>query len=181
MEKTERSIALLKNGNQKEISVIYTHNRDSFIRFASRYPIDNEDIIDIYQDAFVALYENAKKGLLDNLQSSINTYLLGIGKYMIYRKLKNDKKMGFDEAQLPDDLNWDFFEEEQGSAEIQLLQKAWGRLGEKCKKILTLFYYEEKKMDEIMEMLKYANKDVLKSQKSRCLKQLKELTTTKNG
>lgn len=31
-----------------------------------------------------------------------------------------------------------------------------------------------------METLAYTNKDVLKSQKSRCLKQLKDLTTSKN-
>jgi DNA-directed RNA polymerase specialized sigma subunit len=40
---------------------------------------------------------------------------------------------------------------------------------------LQLFYYEEKKLDEIQEQLGYTSKDVLKSQKSRCLKQLKEL------
>jgi DNA-directed RNA polymerase specialized sigma subunit len=50
------------------------------------------------------------------------------------------------------------------------------KLGEQCQKVLTLFYYEEKKLDEIQSLLGYTNKDVLKSQKSRCLKQLKDLT-----
>lgn len=34
----------------------------------------------------------------------------------------------------------------------------------------------KKKLDEIQVELGYSNKDVLKSQKSRCLKQLKDLT-----
>ena len=56
-----------------------------------------------------------------------------------------------------------------------MLQKGLNKLGDQCKKVLELFYYEEKKLDEIQSILGYTNKDVLKSQKSRCLKQLKEL------
>ena len=40
-------------------------------------------------------------------------------------------------------------------------------------------YFEEKKLDEIQTILNYSNKDVLKAQKSRCLKHLKELIHNK--
>ena len=55
-------------------------------------------------------------------------------------------------------------------------KKSFEKLGQQCRKVLQLFYYDEKKLDEIQTLLGYTNKDVLKSQKSRCLKQLKELT-----
>lgn len=178
MHKSNQLVDSLKRGDEKTIGSIYNDNRNGFILFASRYEISKEDIIDIYQDAVIVLCENAKKGLLDNLQSNISTYLYSIGKYMIFHKLKKDGKNSIKEEAILDNLDWDFYEEEQENIQVQLLQKAWNKLGEQCKKVLQLFYYEEKKLDEIMEILAYTNKDVLKSQKSRCLKQLKDLTTS---
>ncbi len=40
---------------------------------------------------------------------------------------------------------------------------------------MKVYGQSEKKLDEIQKLLQYTNKDVLKSQKSRCLKQLKDL------
>jgi DNA-directed RNA polymerase specialized sigma subunit len=59
------------------------------------------------------------------------------------------------------------------------LKKAYETLGEQCRQILNLFYFENKKLDEIQTILKYENKDVLKSQKSRCISHLKKLLNSK--
>ena len=50
-----------------------------------------------------------------------------------------------------------------------------------CQKILELFYYQEKKLGDIVNALGYDNKDVVKSQKSRCIKQLRKLIETNHG
>ncbi|WP_396177320.1 RNA polymerase sigma factor [Flavobacterium sp.] len=71
---------------------------------------------------------------------------------------------------------YDDYSEEETNLQIEMLQNGFKKLGEQCRKVLHLFYYEEKKLDEIQSLLGYTNKDVLKSQKSRCLKQLKELS-----
>lgn len=92
MYKSHQLVDSLKKGDEKTIASIYNDNRNGFVLFASRYEISKEDIIDIYQDAIIVLCENAKKGLLDNLQSNISTYLYSIGKYMIFHKLKKDGK-----------------------------------------------------------------------------------------
>ena len=49
----------------------------------------------------------------------------------------------------------------------QLIKKCLPCLGDRCKEILTLFYYEGYSLDEITEILGYSDKNVLKSQKSR--------------
>ena len=176
MNKLNNLIDLLKKNDEKAIRDFYNENKNGFILFAKRYNLDQDDIVDVYQDAIIALIENAKKGKIDNLQSSLSTYLFGIGKFMIFQKLKKEKK-----TFLTDDfLNMEYldedYDEEENNLQIKLLQKAMQKLGEQCKKVLLHFYYEEKKLDEIQESLGYSSKDVLKSQKSRCLKQLKELT-----
>ena len=133
--------------------------------FASKYNLSREDILDVYQDAFVALIENAEKGKLDGLNAELKTYLFSIGKYMIFSKLRKNKKDFVEIETLPDGLEW--AEIDENSQQISQLEDNLKKLGEQCYKILRLFYYEEKKLDEIMEMLPYQSKDVLKSQKTR--------------
>ena len=62
-----------------------------------------------------------------------------------------------------------------------LLQIYFLKLGSHCQKILELFYYQEKKLGDIVNALGYDNKDVVKSQKSRCIKQLRKLIETNHG
>ena len=88
-------IEALKNRDQTALKRIYSNNRLAFMSFAKKYPITEDDIIDIYQDAIIALRDNAVNGTIDNLKSELKTYLFSIGKYMIYDKLKQQKKMHF--------------------------------------------------------------------------------------
>ena len=175
MYKAIQLIDLLKMNDEKAIRNFYNENKNGFILFAKRYNLNNDDLIDIYQDAIIALIENAKKGKIDDLKSSVTTYLYGIGKFMIFQKLKKESKtVSIDDFEKIE-MVYDDYSEDEINLQVKMLQKGLNKLGDQCKKVLELFYYEEKKLDEIQSILSYTNKDVLKSQKSRCLKQLKEL------
>ncbi len=174
MPEPENFADLLKK-NDEAIRKLYEDNRNGFILFAKRYDLDQEDIVDIYQDAIIALCENATKGKLDNLQSTVKTYLFAIGKFMIFQKLKTiNRVLPLEDSDFIT-MEWNDYNEEKNDFQVAALQKNFSKLGQQCQKVLRFFYYEEKKLDEIQEILNYTNKDVLKSQKSRCLKQLKEL------
>lgn len=176
MNETSIVIDLLKRNDEKTIRAVYNDNKNGFILFAKRYNLCHDDLIDVYQDAIIALIENAKKGKIDDLKSSITTYLFGIGKFMIFQKLKKvGKTVAMDDFEKIEML-YDDYSEEETDLQIEMLQNGFKKLGEQCRKVLQLFYYEDKKLDEIRNLLGYTNKDVLKSQKSRCLKQLKELS-----
>lgn len=169
-------IEQLKKGDEKAIHTIYLDHKNGFLMFANKYDLSADDLLDVYQDSIIALCENAKKGTIDALESSIATYLFSIGKYMIYKKLKErNKRVSLDYDQhLPQVLE-DEYQEPFDENQTKLLQENFRKLGEQCQKVLRLFYYEEKNLDTIQIELNYTNKDVLKSQKSRCLKQLKDL------
>ena len=62
----------------------------------------------------------------------------------------------------------------------QKLLRNFNLLGEKCQEILNLFYYKSLTIDEIVQVQGYENKNVVKSQKSRCLKSLKERGNKEN-
>ena len=176
MSNTPSFIEQLKSNDDKFIRDLYNDNKNGFLLFANRYNLNHDELIDVYQDAVIALIENAKKGKIDDLKSSVSTYLFGIGKFMIFRKLKQNKKSIPNEDLEHLEFEWEDIDEAEKDKQLSLLRENFKKLGKQCQKVLTLFYYEEHNLDEIQDLLGYANKDVLKSQKSRCLKQLKELT-----
>jgi len=179
MSKEAFYIEGIKNDDHQVLKELYVNNRTSFFSFCHRFKLDKDSIADIYQEAFVALCENAKKGKIDYLKSSITTYLIGIGKLMIYQHLKKNKRLHSVEDFGEFEMEYEIYDEEQHQMEVNLLRTVFANLGDQCKKVLELFYYEEKKLEEIQSILNYSSKDVLKSQKSRCLKQLKDLVNKK--
>jgi len=171
-------IKALKNDDRSALKAVYLTNKMAFIAFAKKYDLGDDDILDIYQDAIIALRENALKGHLDRLKSTLKTYLFSIGKYMIYDRLKEKKKLYVTETfEEPDDfdelkitiIDYDF------NPRQRLLQMAFKQLGEQCQKVLSLFYFRGFTLEDIVTKLNYNNKDVVKSQKSRCLKTLKDI------
>jgi RNA polymerase sigma factor (sigma-70 family) len=157
------------------IENLYKKERKSFFAFAAQWPLSEAEIADLYQDAIIAFVENWRKGKVELVNSSATTYLYALGKYMVYRRLraKNIEITGWDEATLPNNLIWNDFEAASKEADFAAIRRGLDKLGEQCQKLLTYFYYEGKKLEEIMELMGYDKKDVVKSQKSRCLKQLK--------
>lgn len=166
-------IELLKRKDPDTIERLYLAYKSSFMAFIGKYQISPSEALDVYQDAFIALIENAEKGKLDQLKADIKTYLFSIGKFMIFAKNKKQK------AEDIISLEWEHADEweEHQETEVQLekLASALQKLGGQCYHILRMFYYENKKLDEILRLLSYESKDVLKSQKARCIRQLREL------
>ncbi|CAN0584073.1 unnamed protein product, partial [Ectocarpus sp. 12 AP-2014] len=181
MEKqSEQSLfEALKEGSELAFKKVYEDNRALFLNFARRYPLDDDEVLDAYQDTYVALYENIENGKFSELKSAISTYLISIGKYKLMERLRKKNKQTNNEFILNsiDEVDneiesFDIVYEEL-SPEQRLLKKYFETLGEKCKQILTLFYYKQYNIKEIMAAGKYNSENVVKSQKSRCLKSLK--------
>lgn len=175
----DQLIKRLQQGDNATLKKIYVDYRPDFLAFARKFSVSEDDMIDSYQDAIIALQEQALQGKLANIKSSLKTYLFGIGKYMMYEKARKNSKtlVGFthkEEQHNYDEIATDFLTE-TNNAQQQKLQVAFTKLGKKCREVLTLFYYRGYTIDEIAETLQYDNKNVVKSQKSRCLKQLKEI------
>lgn len=174
MDKESKLIAQIRSGDQKAIESIYTRYKMEFLAYSSRFSVNEEDAIDIYQDSIVTLYENILSGKLISLTSSLKTYLFAIGKYKIYNSLKV-------QVTTADFSDYQFLLEEDEEEfllleeKIERMQKAYQQLGSKCQEVVKLFYYENLSIEEIKDRLAYTSKDVVKSQKSRCIKQIKEI------
>lgn len=175
MNRESRLIEQIKSGDHKAIEGIYKRFKVDFLEFSSRFSISEEDAVDIYQDSIVVLYENILSGKLTSLSSSVKTYLFAIGKYKIYNSLKvkpTIENIDDYEYTLEEEDNDEFLLQEEN---IKKMQRAYQQLGSRCQEVIRLFYYEGQTIEEIKERLDYTTKDVVKSQKSRCIKQIRKL------
>lgn len=176
----EKHIISLIHKKPKEIQELYTSHRSAFLNFGKKYGLDYDDLVDIYQEAFIALRNHALSGKLSTVKSSLKTYLFGIGKFMIFDLLKEkNKTTALDTNTLSAYMDIESIhteiENDELTLEQQILRTHFKKLGKKCKEMLTLFYSRGLTIDEIVEFTDYANGSVVRSQKSRCLKTLKEM------
>ncbi|MFC4097652.1 RNA polymerase sigma factor [Euzebyella saccharophila] len=179
-ELVDISLDQLRKGADKDLKKIYEDNRAKFLNFARRYQLPNDDVIDIYQDAYIIFYNNIMSGKLESLNSSISTYLISIGKHLIFDRMRKNKKSvsgTYDLSRVGDaDEQVNSFELNAPvlSHEQRLLQQHFKSLGEKCQQLLTLFYYRGFTIQEIMDSENYNSENVVKAAKSRCMKTLKD-------
>lgn len=175
----QQLISQLKKRDRNALKDVYKQYKTEFFRFASRYTKADDTLEDIFQDAIIAVYENALAGKLDNLKSSLKTYLFSTGKFMLFKKFRDIKEVATDETYIFDQRETavmdDVYEDEGPNERQRKLVDNFKKLGDKCREILEMFYLQGLKLDEIMGVQGYENKNVVKSQKSRCLKTLKTL------
>lgn len=179
-------IHLIKDDDQKVITHVYVKYHDEFIRFVRKsYPqVSIENAKDAYSDSFHALCRNIKTGKLVSLTCDLKTYIFQIGKYKIVDEINRKSKSVENELiqYLPSDemLELDYFEEKDNLIKkTRLLDEVVAMLTYPCDTILKLFWFEQKRDAEIVEIMKYTSTDTVKNQRSRCMKYLKEKYLTK--
>lgn len=162
----------MRQDDKTAMDYIYRKYKEGFINYALRFELNRTDLEDIYQDSIIALYQNFAVRNLTLDTSSIKTYLYGIGKNMIYNRLKNKNRP----IEIIDDLTGDhsYQKIEEVTMEQRLLAKHFKNLGASCQNILKLFYYQGFTISEIVEKTDYKDQNTVKSHKSRCLKSLRE-------
>lgn len=170
----------LKLGNRDLLGRLYLEHRDAFLAFSKKFPLDETDRLDAWQDALVVLYDNICSGRLIELKSSLKTYLFSIGKYILLAELRRRDKV-FLAAETEGELLSELVFPDEGKDEDEYMQLALKDLGESCRELLTYYYYENFSIEAIAIRMGYANENTVSAQKSRCLKKLKALLLKKTS
>lgn len=179
----KKTIAAFLNKDERLIESMYRDLKPKFQNWLKgRYRISaSEELSEIYQRSFTILYFNVKKGKLNQLEASVETYLFGIGKMVVKEWWREKSKMVDKEAETTTDLEavdlfYDTFSKDEVNSELkQKLQRALHNLGEPCKSIITLFYWDRNSMEAIAVKMGYKNEQGAKKKKYLCLKKLTEL------
>lgn len=135
---------------------------------------NSDDALDVFQDALIILCKNVWRGDFE-LKSKLDTYIYGIS-YNLWRDNLKSQKLDFSDEPTEnfpiDDGLEDLINKEKKIASIEdVLQK----IGEACLKLIKLFYYEKKKIKEIVQILNYSSENTVKVQKYKCIERAKNM------
>ncbi len=128
------------------------------------------DAIDIFQDALLIFSRNLKNGVFRG-ESSIKTYLFGIGKNLWLKEIQKKKRANTISLDLDDNDVYDL----DYLKNIERVNRLMDQLQEDCKKILVEFYYHNRSMAELKELFQLNSIQATKNKKWRCLTYLVRL------
>ena len=165
--------------------------------FVCRNSGTEEDAKDLTQDVIVLYWRKdvaeKKKAIEDpsytpRVIANETGYLYSMGRNLWYKELERRKISPLFSYDIEIDM-FDKFAEEEDSYKATLkkvLRTSLSKLGENCRTLLIMFYYEQVSMDEIAERMDFGSRRVAITTKSRCWKRLKErayyeLETQLNG
>lgn len=187
---------LADKGRQTQYE-LYKYCADYFWRnYRGVFFADEDAAAEILQNSFITLWENIEKGRISvrdglvtgkgnqPLSGSLLTYFMGIArnKYLewvrehpVYLDPETElgqkiRKEGFDVREYMDMLYAD-----DENMMLDIIAEVISHMSARCYEILTKFYYEEKKLETILnEIPTIGSKDALKTKKNKCLKVLRE-------
>lgn len=169
----------IKNGNTGVLVSLYKEHRNNFIAWArNEFGVREEDAKDIFQDVITAFYFNVKEERLVSLDCDIRTYLYAIGKYkIINHQKKSARTVNLPLSQLINEDKQENMAEKKHDDDHtkEVIKQNLEKLPEKDRKILELYYFENKSMQEIADELGYKNANVAKKMKFESFKKLAEI------
>jgi RNA polymerase sigma-70 factor (ECF subfamily) len=169
------SLESLRKDPERVYIQIYKEYKKEFLSWGKKnFIIQEDDLTDAFQDAIIVLHNNIKQERLKKLESSLKTYLFGIGKNILLKKMQRRKDHIIASAELKNNGTIDLSEELYSGDEMtNKVSSLLEEMTEPCKSILKHFYFNNYSMDKIAVILDYKNADTVKSQKLRCIKYLK--------
>ena len=156
---------------------LYRNNFESVANYIRSNSGRDEDAEDFFQEAIVVFINIVRKGNFRG-DSSIKTFLYSIARNLWRNELKRQNRALMRETNYYEqsekeeqDIQESIGENEIKNQLLQLLET----LGDNCRTILLLFYYENLPMKEIFRQMGYETEQVARNMKYRCMNKLKDM------
>lgn len=152
---------------KQQITELYKNTFPLVARFVSRRGGNMQDAKDVFHDALIIFYEKQQRQ--EVTAASQEAYLLGITKYLWFRKFNSEvSRHGLDEttAVIPAD--------ELSGGEHNSIISFLERTGKRCMDLLKSFYYDKQSMEQIREQFGYGSVRSATVQKYKCLEKVRE-------
>lgn len=181
----------IKSGDRKMTNRFYGQCKEYFNqKYSALFFTDNEMKNDIFEDAFIILWQKIERGDIfvrnDEILSqggkrmtcNLNTFLMSIAwnKFHEYARKHREELFEdlFADAESILAISYTSGHDDIKSQKLEIISTCIAKMPKRCNQILTMFYYEEKKLDAIMLELKtFSSKDALKTAKNKCYNTLK--------
>ncbi len=176
-------VANLRSGKRMDetIKAIYRDHFESLCWYVMNNSGSRQDAEDVFQEVVMAFIELVQKDKFRG-ESTVKTFLYSLNRYTWLNELKRKgralaREEKYEKGQERTEFDTShFIADRESKAQVVNLV---GQLGETCKKILLLFYYENLSIGEILDTLDYENEQVVRNKKYKCLKQLEQMIAEK--
>jgi RNA polymerase sigma factor (sigma-70 family) len=162
---------------QESLLVIYKNYCKGVLSYIVQHGGSEQDGYDIFQDSVLALVRSVKGGTFRG-DSSIKTFIHSIAKNKWLMELRTrsrreqrEKNYGMTFKSSDIDTHHSIHERELN----QVIEELFSKIGSTCRQILKSFYFENKKVKELMVQFSFESEQVMRNKKSLCLKKVKEL------
>ena len=137
-----------------------------------------EDAKDVYQDAFIIVWNNIKNNTFIPIhETAIEGYLFSIAKNKWLDTVRSSrfKKTNtiINEAILNEEVN-ELYQDDFFDLKLKSTMNAFKNLGQPCKELLTTFYFEKKSLKDIAILLNI-EEATARNKKYRCMEKLRSL------
>ncbi len=170
-----RVLDMIRRGDEQGLVLLQRSSQKAVHSFIRRNSGTRDDAEDVLQESLVVLWERVRSGRFEQT-AKLETFIFATANNIWLRRLARKKRevTGADPEETADpDLSP--LEVLIESEQALRVKDALRRLGEPCRTLLLLFYWEEESMDRIARRMGFANADTAKSKKYQCKKALQQL------
>ena len=164
----DKIIQAIKKGDESALDVLYKKHFRMMAKLVMRNNGTEDDAKDIFQDALIIFWQKVSSGDLV-LTSKISTYLYSVCQNLWRKELVRKARESNEEVERVDEVDLD------QSEKIKIIRNCVNQMGDACKQILTLYYFDGLTMNEIAERLDFANSNTAKTKKYKCKQRLDRL------
>ncbi len=166
----------IRRGDESALEALYAAHRRPITALVMRNNGTLDDAADVLQDALVILWERVRSGRYEHT-AAIGTFLYATARNIWLRHLARSRREIPADLQQHDVPHGDPspLEALESDEDLSAVHAALDALGDPCRALLVLFYWEEASMDEAARTLGFANAATAKSKKYQCKEQLKRL------
>ncbi len=172
----------LKNNDEGAYLKLYKIYKPSFISWIrERFNINEDEAVEIFQSTILSFFENIRRSKIDDLKSSLKTYIYAIGKNKAYESLRNQKRyqsldLVIDEEEDMEHIaTIDFDSSTVNENRLETMKESLKELGSPCDQIITLFYFNRLSLEDIKSKFGYKSEGSIKSQKFKCMERLRKI------
>jgi RNA polymerase sigma factor (sigma-70 family) len=167
---------LIRKGDEEALVTLYDSNRRPIVTLVMRNNGSADDAEDVLQESLIVLWERVRAGKFE-YKAKLSTFIYATAKNLWSQRLRRKGReiaggLDPDGQENPDPSP---LENLIASEQAALVSEALGKIGEQCRKLLLLFYWDELPMDEIAVKLGFANADTAKAKKYQCKKALEDV------
>lgn len=168
---------MLFNNDEAAYKEIYKVHFSIVKQYVLKNNGSEEDVKDLFQEGIIALWDNIRNEKYRHVNNSmLHGYFRTICKYKWIEVLRSRGKF----MVIPDSGDFEYQHDDMilnniiKKEEVMEFMSIFYSLNEKCRQILTLFYYDRQTMKEISEITGYEITS-MRNEKYKCIEKLKRL------